>query len=441
MFTAAFSLCQCLLEDFLVDTVNFNIHLDGGNAIFSTGNFKVHIAESIFKTLNIGKNSKIIAVFNKAHCYAGNRRFNRHACIHKGKGACANAAHGGRTVGLQGFGNQADCIGEFFFGRNYRKQCTFCQCAMADFAAARAAQRFGFANAVRREVIMMDIAFGKFYAESVQSLCFAERSQCQYVQNLGLATGKQCAAVRAGQKAYFAGYRAHFIKRTSVRADFIHGNGAAYNLFNQFLGNISNVSCVIRIFFHKRFSNFCFNACYVFFAFQLVGIHQGCFKLFCSVSFNFCCQFSRRLVNRHFHFGFAYFGHNLFLPCNKSLNFFVTEENSIKHFIFADFLSACFYHQNSIFGTGNGKVQTAYFSLFNSRVDDVFAVNHAYAHTGDRAFKRNIGNAECAGCANHCRNVRCIVRVHGNGGSNNLHIVMIAFREHRANRAVDKTAG
>ena len=69
---------------------------------------------------------------------------------------------------------------------------------MADFAAARAAQRFGFANAVRREVIVMDITFGKFYAKSVQGLCFAERSQCQHVQNLGLAAGKQRAAVRAG---------------------------------------------------------------------------------------------------------------------------------------------------------------------------------------------------------------------------------------------------
>ena len=181
VFTAAFSLCQSLFENFLVDAVNLNIHLDGGNAVFSTGNLKVHIAESVFQALNIGKNGEIIAVFYKAHCYAGNRCFNRHACVHKGKRACANAAHGGRTVGFQSLGNQADCIREFFFGRNYRQQSTFCQCAMADFAAARAAQRFGFANAVRREVIVMDITFGKFYAKSVQSLCFAERSQCQYV--------------------------------------------------------------------------------------------------------------------------------------------------------------------------------------------------------------------------------------------------------------------
>ena len=119
----------------------------------------------------------------------------------------------------------------------------------------------------------------------------------------------------------------------------------------------------------------------------------------------------------------------------------MAEPDSVQHFIFADFLGACFNHQNSVFGACNGKVQAAYFSLFNGRVNNVLAVNHAYAHTGDRTFKRNIGNGKCAGSANHCRNIRCVIRVYGNGGCNNLHVVMVAFREHRADRAVDKAAG
>ena len=50
-----------------------------------------------------------------------------------------------------------------------------------------------------REVVMVDIAFVQLNAKAVKGLCFAERCQCQYVQNLGLAAGKQCAAVRAGK--------------------------------------------------------------------------------------------------------------------------------------------------------------------------------------------------------------------------------------------------
>ena len=45
---------------------------------------------------------------------------------------------------------------------------------------------------------MVDIAFVQLNAKAVQGLCFAERSQCQHVQNLSLAAGKQRAAVRAG---------------------------------------------------------------------------------------------------------------------------------------------------------------------------------------------------------------------------------------------------
>ena len=52
--------CNSLLHDFSCQTMNLNIHLDGSNTFFRTGNFKVHIAEEIFKTLNICQNQVII---------------------------------------------------------------------------------------------------------------------------------------------------------------------------------------------------------------------------------------------------------------------------------------------------------------------------------------------------------------------------------------------
>ena len=210
-FTAAFSLCQSLGEDILVDTVNLNIHLDSSNTFFGTCNLEVHIAQSILQTLDISQNSEVFAILNKAHSNAGNRSLNRNACIHQGQGACANRAHGGGTVGFQNLGYQTDCIRELLFGRNNRTQSALSQSTVTDFAAARAAQRFGFAYAVRREVVVMDITLGFLSAKTIKNLCFTQRSQSQNVQNLSLTTGEQRAAMRTSQQANLAAYRTYFV--------------------------------------------------------------------------------------------------------------------------------------------------------------------------------------------------------------------------------------
>ena len=51
---------ECLFDDLRRKAVYFQIHLDRGNAFLGAGNFKVHIAEEIFKTLNICQNQVII---------------------------------------------------------------------------------------------------------------------------------------------------------------------------------------------------------------------------------------------------------------------------------------------------------------------------------------------------------------------------------------------
>ena len=59
-FTAS---CDSAFYDRSCQTVNLNIHLDSGNTFGSTGYLKVHIAEEVFQTLDIGKKYEILVGF------------------------------------------------------------------------------------------------------------------------------------------------------------------------------------------------------------------------------------------------------------------------------------------------------------------------------------------------------------------------------------------
>ena len=409
--------------------------------MFRTGNLEVHIAQRVFQALDIRQDGEEVTVFYQAHSHTGHRSFNGYARIHQGQGAGANGTHGRRTVGFQYFGNQAQGVREIFFGRNHRQQCAFRQCTVTYLATARAAQGFGLPNGVRREIVMMDVALHLFRSQAFDDLCFTQRGQGAGVHDLGLTAGEERRAVYPGQQAYPAGNRTYFIQRPSVRTDLVHRDGAAYDFLNQLLGNIGNVGAVFRIFFDKRFRNFFLHAVHVFFALQFVGVHEGRFQFFSAELFDFFYQFFRRIVFGHFHFRFADFSLDAADKFADLFNVLMSKENRVQHFLLGDFLAAGFYHQDSVRGSGYRQVQAAHLELFHSRVDDVLPVNQAYAHAGDRSFKRNIGYAQSSGSTDHARDIRRIVRIYGNRSGNDLHIIPVPVREHGTDRTVNQTAG
>ena len=87
-------------EDFLIDTLDLDIHLDCGDAFGRTCDFEVHIAKEVLKTLNVGKNCDFVAFFvlDKAHSDTCDGRFDGHACVHKSESAAANGCLRSRAV-------------------------------------------------------------------------------------------------------------------------------------------------------------------------------------------------------------------------------------------------------------------------------------------------------------------------------------------------------
>ena len=228
---------------------------------------------------------------------------------------------------------------------------------------------------------------------------------------------------------------------TTIRTNLVHGNGAANNLLHQLLGDVSNVLSIVRIFLQEYFSDFGFNLGNVFFTLQLVSVHQGILQLLSTIFFNFSYQFSRRNVHGYFHLCLADFSNDFLLEFNQLLDYAMAKPNSVQHGFFGYFLRTCFNHQDSILGAGNCQIQLRNSCLSNGRVDDEFAINQANAYTSDGAFKGDIGDGQSAGCAYHSRHIGSVVRVNGNCGCNDLHIVVVALGEHGANRTVNQAAG
>ncbi len=73
MQASLLGLLQRNLHDLLGDTLDLDVHLQGGHAFGSTGHFEVHVAQVIFVTEDVGQHGKLVALLDQAHGDTGNR--------------------------------------------------------------------------------------------------------------------------------------------------------------------------------------------------------------------------------------------------------------------------------------------------------------------------------------------------------------------------------
>ena len=91
--------------------------------------------------------------------------------------------------------------GNSLVGRDHRDQRALGEVAVADLAAARAADRLDLAGAVRREVVLEVELLRVLLHQAVDDLLVAERAERRDHEGLRLAAGEEGRAVRARQEA------------------------------------------------------------------------------------------------------------------------------------------------------------------------------------------------------------------------------------------------
>ena len=153
------SLLQAAADDRLVDTLDLDVHLQGGDAVPCSGHLEVHVADRVLFSEDVGQDDEpAIRFADQAHRRAGNRRLDRHARVHQGERRAARGGHRCRAVGGQALRHESDDIGELIMARQDRDERPLGQIAMPDITPAGPAHRLVLARGIRWEVVVVEVA-------------------------------------------------------------------------------------------------------------------------------------------------------------------------------------------------------------------------------------------------------------------------------------------
>ena len=125
---------------------------------------------------------------------------------------------------------------------------------------------------------------------------------------------------------------------------------------------------------------------------------------------------------------------------DRDLHLLVAEHDGAQHHVLGKLVGFRFDHQHRLLGAGDDEVQLRGLELGLGRVQDVLAVDVAHARGADRAVERDARERHRGGGAEHRRDVGIDFRVDREHGRDDLHLVVEAAREERAQRPVDEAA-
>jgi hypothetical protein len=134
----------------------------------------------------------------------------------------------------------------------------------------------------------------------------------------------------------------------------------------------------------------------------------------------------------------AAFAHELVDRVDRDLHLFVAEHDRAQHHVFRQLVGFRFDHQHRALRTGDDEVEARCLDLVTRRVQHVGVVDVRDARGTDRAVERQARHGQRGRRADQRGNVGRDVRVHGQHVDHDLHFVVEAFREQRAQRTIDQ---
>jgi len=123
------------------------------------------------------------------------------------------------------------------------------------------------------------------------------------------------------------------------------------------------------------------------------------------------------------------------------LHLLVAEDHRAEHHVLGQLVGLGLDHQHGALGTGHHEVKLRSLQLRGARVQDELAVQVAHPRRADRALERDARDRQRSRGADHGRDVGVDLRVDRQHVDDDLHLVVEAVREKRADRAVDQAAG
>ena len=312
---------------------------------------------------------------------------------------------------------------------------------MAYLATARAAHRLGLASGIRREVVLMHVALGVLIAQAVQYLHVAHSAQRDHCKHLGLTARKHRAAMRAGQQAGLAPYRAHLGQRAAVGTYAGIEYLAAHYLLLERIERVVylalaalelGVEVLMRLGGHDGL------AVLALVAVERVErpvhavirevVHRG-------------LDVVAHDLKRELALGLAYLRDYLLLERDELLYLLVRQQYALEHDLLGHLVGARLDHHDGVLGTGHGQVQVGRSALLIIGIYHEFAVYQTDIDRTGRTGEGYIAYAQRYRRAYHRRYLRRLIGVHRQHRRDHLHVVAHALGEQRTYRTVDQAGG
>ena len=438
--TRFLGLRQGHLHDFLGDTLDLDVHLQGSNTVGRTCHLEVHITQVIFVTQDVGQHGKAVAILDQTHGDTCHVRLHWHASIHHGQAAATHRSHRGRAIRLCDFRHHTNGVRKLFLSRQASSQCTLGQTAVADFTALGRTHATHFAGSKGRHVVVEQEGVFEFASQRVDALCIALSTQSGHHQGLCFTTGEQRRAVGTGQHGVADFDGTHRACVAAVDAGLTRQDLRAHNV------GFDVEQHVLHLHRIKRHALLCQSSLHVRISCAASqGTHLFVALLVSSTQLGFT-QFNH-LGNQHFILGrrspipsgLATFTHQVVNGVDSDLALLMAVDHRTQHHFFRQLLRFGFHHQHGRLSACNHQIHQRILALCLTGVQHVFAIDVTHAGCTDRAVERNARHRQSCRSGNHGGNISIHFRVQRNGVDDHMHVVVETFGEQRADRTVDQT--
>ena len=451
------------------NAVELGVELQGGDEFRGAGDLEVHVAEGIFGTEDIGQGLEdVLAVDvtgHQAHGDARDRSLQRNACGEQGQRGGAHGTHGGGTVGTDSLGDLTDGVRELLAARQHRHESLLGEGAMADLTALRRTDATGLAGGIRRHLIVVHVTLGLRTGQCVNLLLHLEHVQGGDAQNLGLATLEQGGTVHARHDVHLGGQGADVTQATAVDAVILGQDTTAHDLALQLLEGVADLLVLLGVvhvgeLFREGGLDAFLDLVDAILTRQLLGDGQSLIEIGVRNLVNTVVQVLGVLREELEFLGFLRgdlleLGLGLADHLDERLGGFETTGDDFLVRLGLAFVvdevpgvlaGTGFDHGDGDVtvlddAAGDHDFEHGALTLAPTREGDPLAVDQSQTHTGDRAFERQAGNHGGGGGRVQCDDVIGIIRIDGEHGFDDLHLIAQGVREQRTQRTVDDAAG
>jgi hypothetical protein len=155
-----------------------------------------------------------------------------------------------------------------------------------------------------------------------------------------------------------------------------------------------------------------------------------------------CCDERRVLCRRRpVPRRLAGFGREFLDRLDRDLHLLVPEDDRAEHDFLGEHLRLGLDHQHRVGRAGHDEVELRSLERAERRIEHVLPVHVTDTRRADRSLERDSRQRQRGGRAKHRGNVGVDLRIERDDGRYDLHLVVEAFREQRANRPVDQARG